>query len=220
MKGYEYMHSHEFDIEKVINNLRKKRKIFHSEADFQFALAWEIQHLYSDVNVRLEYAYKIENKVYHIDILLIIKEKFIPIELKYKTLKKAIELDNEVFTLKNHGAQDLGKYDFIKDIVRVESLMADDSRFVKGYTVMLTNDPSYWKGSTRKNTCCADFDIGDNKEVQGTLKWAEHTSAGTMKNREKPLVLSGNYKFNWHKYSFFDEERNGTFNYLLVESEK
>ena len=30
------------DITKILNNLSNKRKIFVSEADFQFALAWEI----------------------------------------------------------------------------------------------------------------------------------------------------------------------------------
>ncbi len=28
---------------------------------------------------------------------------------------------------------------------------------------------------------CAAFDIGDNKEIEGSMKWAEHTSVGTMK---------------------------------------
>jgi hypothetical protein len=85
---------------------------------------------------------------------------------------------------------------------------------------MLTNDPSYWNGSTRKNTCCAAFDIGDNKEIEGSMKWAEHTSVGTMKNREQPLVILGQYKMKWNDYSCFDEKRNGTFRYVSVKVAK
>ncbi len=184
------MYLHDFNIMQVIEGLSKRRKVFHSEADFQFALAWEINQLYPDIDVRLEYAYRVDDKIYHIDILILlrIKEKYIPIELKYKTKKESLSIDSEEFMLRSHGAQDLGKYDFIKDIVRLETLISKDSAFIEGYAIMLTNDSSYWKGSKRKNICCADFDIGDNKQIVGSLKWAEHTGVGTMKSREKPLV--------------------------------
>ena len=211
------MEINEFNIISVIDSIKEKRIVFHSEADFQFALAWEIKHLYPDADVRLEYAYKVDNKVYHIDILVRKEGKCIPIELKYKTLKKSLTLNDEEFTLRNHGAQDLGKYDYIKDIVRVETLLLEDSRFMEGYAIMLTNDPSYWNGSTKENICCAAFDIGDNKDIKGSLEWAEHTGAGTMKNREKPLVLLGEYKMKWYDYSYFDEDRNGTFKYLMAK---
>src|SRR5660398_105525 len=135
--------------------------VFYSEADFQFAFAWEIKSIYPEVNVRLEYAYKINDKIYHIDILVMIEGKFIPIELKYKSLKKSLIVGEEEFHLKNHGAQDIGKYDFIKDIVRVESILSSGSRFAEGYSIMLSNDPSYWNGSIRKDTCCAAFNISD-----------------------------------------------------------
>jgi hypothetical protein len=96
--------NNKFDIRYILNVLKNKRKIFHSEADFQFAFAWEIKSIYPDVDVRLEYAYKIVDKIYHIDILVMIEGKFIPIELKYKTLKKSLILNDEEFTLRNHGA--------------------------------------------------------------------------------------------------------------------
>lgn len=98
------MEINDFNIIKAIDSIKEKRKVFHSEADFQFALAWEIKRLYLEVDVRLEYAYKVEDKIYHIDILVMIEGKFIPIELKYKTLKKSLIVDDEEFTLRNHGA--------------------------------------------------------------------------------------------------------------------
>ncbi|WP_034601044.1 hypothetical protein [Clostridiisalibacter paucivorans] len=211
------MEIQDFNIIRAIDSIKEKRKVFHSEADFQFALAWEIKKLYTEVDVRLEYAYNIHDKIYHIDILVMLEGKFIPIELKYKTLKKSLIIGDEEFTLRNHGAQDLGKYDFIKDIVRLETLLSDENKFVEGYAVMLTNDPSYWNGSIRKNTCCAAFDIGNDKKISGVLKWAERTSTGTMKNREEALDLLSEYKMKWYEYSYFDEKRNGTFKYLAVK---
>lgn len=44
------------DITKVIDCIKEKRMVFYSEADFQFAFAWEIKSIYPEVNVRLEYA--------------------------------------------------------------------------------------------------------------------------------------------------------------------
>jgi hypothetical protein len=204
----------------VMDNLRSKRPIFHSEADFQFALAWEIQSEYPQVDVRLEYAYKIGDKIYHIDVLVIHEDEYIPIELKYKTLKKIVTVDSEEFYLKNHGAQDLGKYDVLKDVFRVENVLHDHDKFVNGHVIMLTNDPSYWKKDSKENTCCAEFSIADGSSVTGSMAWAEHTGIGTMKNREEPIVLTGSYKLKWYDYSKFDDKRNGQFRYLMFEAER
>lgn len=207
----------DFDIIKAIDSMKEKRKVFHSEADFQFALSWEIKEIYPEIDVRLEYAYKILGKIYHLDILLIIEDKFIPIELKYKTVKNLLIVNDEEFILRSHSAQDGGKYDFIKDIVRIETLLLDKSKFFEGYTIMITNDSSYWKGNIKLNTCCAEFDIAENKEIKGLLKWAEHTSIGTKKNREDDLNLLGKYKIKWNKYSYFNEKKNANFKYVLVK---
>ena len=75
-----------FDIDRCLFSLQKKRPIFHSEADFQFALSWEIKSHYPDANVRLEYCPSIPPNV-HIDILLFYCNETISIELKYKTAK-------------------------------------------------------------------------------------------------------------------------------------
>ncbi|HKK82681.1 MAG TPA: hypothetical protein VJ958_00470 [Atribacterota bacterium] len=207
------------DMNLIMSKLKSKRQIFHSEADFQFALAWEIQREYPEVEVRLEYAYKIGDKLYHIDILVINENQYIPIELKYKTLKKSVIFESEEFHLKNHGAQDLGKYDLLKDVVRVEKVLQDHNKFVDGHVIMLTNDPSYWKKESKENTCCADFSIADARVVTGNMAWAKHTGAGTMKNREEPIALMGTYNLKWYDFSKFDEKRNGQFRYLLIDVE-
>ena len=85
------------DIDNIIEKLGGK--IFVSEKDFQLELAYKIKEQYKDdVDVRLEYCPKnvkicmidkngetIIGKSMYIDILIIHKGKWYPIELKYKT---------------------------------------------------------------------------------------------------------------------------------------
>ena len=91
-----------FIIESVIENIKSKRRIFHIEADFKFAMAWEIQSLYQSAEVRLECPILINNKTRYVDILVRHKGYLYPIELKYKTRKIFYTIDNETFKLKNH----------------------------------------------------------------------------------------------------------------------
>ena len=98
------------EIEKIIKNLQEKRKIFFSERDFQFALAWEIQKEYNDakVEVLLEYPLKNENNNNeYVDIVVKLEGKTYPIELKYKTTL----FEFEEYKLKDQSAQDCGRYD-------------------------------------------------------------------------------------------------------------
>ena len=44
------------DIDGLMAKLSKRRQIFHSEADFQHALAWEIHLANPDCQVRLEFS--------------------------------------------------------------------------------------------------------------------------------------------------------------------
>ena len=43
------------DINEILNLLSKWRPIFHSEADFQFSLAWMIKEQYPNCDIRLEF---------------------------------------------------------------------------------------------------------------------------------------------------------------------
>jgi hypothetical protein len=116
------------DMVKIIDKLRSKRRIFCSEKDFQFALAWEIQKCYDKSNIRLEYCPNLEKNV-HIDIIVELDNKYYPIELKYKTKTFIGKDNNENYFLKNQGAQDIGKYDYLKDIQRIEQFSKLMSRF-------------------------------------------------------------------------------------------
>jgi len=108
------------NIETVIQELQKQRPIFHSEADLQHALAWEIQRQHPLEAVRLEINLGLGGPKVYIDILVKDRDTTYAIELKYKTAKLDAVYKGEEFHLLNQGAQDIGRYDFVKDIVRLE----------------------------------------------------------------------------------------------------
>ncbi|QNO13515.1 hypothetical protein HYG86_01395 [Alkalicella caledoniensis] len=208
------------DIVTSLKQLSNSRKVFHSEADFQFALAWEIQKLYPDARIRLEYCPASITPNIHIDILVIIDNMYYPIELKYKTLGCNKTFEDEVFKLKNHGAQDLGRYDFLKDVQRVEQFSKELPRFKAGYSIFLTNDQSYWKDSGRKETVYYQFRLSEGLEKAGIMCWASHSGEGTIKGRETPIALDYKYTVKWEQYCKLDDSRGGTFNYLVFPLEK
>ncbi|MCH4169477.1 MAG: hypothetical protein LKF42_09490 [Streptococcaceae bacterium] len=206
-----------FDLLKVLVSLEHKRKIFHSEADFQFALAWEIKISYPTAEIRLEYAPEIEPYKY-IDILVEYLGDCYPIELKYKTKKFKTNIGSELFILKNHGAQDLGKYDFIKDISRIESFSGHLPRFKKGYVIWLTNDPSYWNPPKKSEAIYKEFSVHDGVIKNGVMQWIGTPSIGTIKNREKCIELFGTYQVSWMKYSDLGV-KDGLFHFAMISIE-
>ncbi len=65
--------------------------------------------------------------------------------------------------------------------MRVEKLIFSGGPFGKGFAVLLTNDPTYWKTSNASNTCDAAFRINKGAKNSGIMSWDERTGAGTKK---------------------------------------
>ncbi|MGK8265006.1 hypothetical protein [Moraxella nonliquefaciens] len=156
------------DIENILKQLANKRPFFHSEADFQHALAWEIQTCYPKANIRIEKPYLIDDRPFYIDLIVEMDDKIIAIELKYKTKKFEFELNGENFSLKNQGAQGWGRYYFVNDIVRLEKLM-EKFEISQGYAIFLTND-MYYQSKSKDNTVYFDFSLQNEKTLSGILK--------------------------------------------------
>lgn len=198
----------------ALEQLRKKRQVFHSESDFQFALAWELKSLFNDSDIRLEYATSSDIRK-HIDILVRIGSSEYPIELKYKTRTLSAVNNNELYHLKNHGAQDLGVYDFIKDICRIESFTTELKGFHEGYVLWLTNDSYYWRAPLHPNAGYFAFSVHSGAVKTGVMKWGDNMGIGSIKGRELELVLQNEYLINWNEYSGLGV-KNGQFKYCLV----
>ena len=198
------------DIRKALAALAERRPVFHREADFQFALAWEIQKHHPDIGVRLEYPVPLEGERGYIDTWLQDSDGAAAIELKYWTRRAELAINGEDFKLKEQSAQDLGRYDLWKDVRRVERLIAG-SHAVRGYVLAVSNDQNYWNQG-RPGTVDAAFRTHEGRDVSGTLAWSTRASAGTTKSREAPIELQGRYVTRWQPYS-----RGGAFRYLLLD---
>jgi len=205
-------------VESIINELKKSRPIFHSEADFQHALAWEIHCHFPAAIVRLEiHPGRIGPREY-LDIWIQHEDITYAIELKYKTRKLDAVYNGEEFRLLNHGAQDIGRYDFIKDIARLERFVAGRPKTI-GYAIMLTNDNLYWQTARNFSTMDASFRIHDTRTISGELRWSEATGKGTTRGRENPLVLNGSHQIRWFDYSDLTEKGPNKFRYVLLRIE-
>ena len=199
------------DVEHLLSGLAVRRPVFHAEADFQHELAWQIRGS-TGLEIRLEYPYPDDNR--RLDIWL--PQQGVAIELKYCTRGLKAKRQGEVFRLRDQGAQDIRRYDFLKDIQRLEAACAQWENCKSGLAIFLTNDHTYWQPSKRTETVDAAFRLHEGRTIGGGLEWAAGTSPGTMKARESPLSLQSAYKMQWQRYSRPHNGKHGEFRYLAL----
>lgn len=177
-------------MQNIMSDIKDQKIIYQNEEQFQFDLAWRInKHINenSGIQVLLECFSMTDEKMdnknsrkkFFTDIILLDEKGcFIPIELKYKKkgIKTEIGTKKQKVVIGNDGAADLGKFDYLWDIHRIEQLRdksktehLQDKRlvsFVRGYAIMITNDDSYWK--TKKGSCADLMTL--NKAIK-EIKW-------------------------------------------------
>ena len=189
--------------------LRTNQELFFNERDFQMHLATFLRNTgkYDDVDLEYYVPYKkLPNYIWkselRLDILVRRGEEFLPIELKYKTkrVKKTLtrfeENLSDIIVLKNHGAQDLGMYDFWKDVHRIELVRRRFKNVQNGLAVFLTNDPLYTKQPRNNNS--NNFLLSMGAGIHGRDKhWQqpESTCAKTHPNFE----VEKDYEICWEK---------------------
>ena len=205
----------ELDIHRVIAELAKRRPIFHSEADFQFALAWRISEMWPDCGVRLEKPFRHDDKTRYLDIWLPTSRT--AMELKYCTRDLSVEHGGEVFALKNQSANDLRRYDFVADLVRIEGLVSHGDASAPGYAVFLTNDPLYWRPGQR-TTRDEAFRLHEGRRLECTMEWRDDPGQSATEEREDSLALRERYDLRWKCYSLLPG-KYGEFRYLAVKVE-
>lgn len=210
------MRTLDLSIGDVMLKLAQLRPIFHSEADFQHSVAWEIHRCLPNASVTLERPYRTSASPLHLDMLIRFGDQALAVELKYKTAKLSHRGMDDHYTLLNQNAQDVGRYDFIKDIWRLEAITKAIPNCL-GWAIILSNDSGYWNASRRSGTVDSEFRLSEGGTLQGTRSWGAAASAGTMKNREKPIVLESVYGLRWHKYSEITALKNGQFRYIGLE---
>ena len=209
-------------IRNAIKSLSPTRPVFHSEADFQHALAWAVHLMEPDAEVRIEVpSYSSDSRRY-LDLVVRHGDSQIGIELKYKTRMLLAETPKDTFFLEDQSAQDLGRYDFFKDIERLEQFVAGDATRV-GIAVFLTNDSAYWKPPGRPTVGYGQFAMTEGRIASGELIWQEGAGEGTRKNRESAIRLAGSYLVTWNEYSILQcklpraSGGYGRFRYAIAE---
>ena len=214
-----------------LSNLMKyfgsEPRVFNSEAQFQFELGWRIKEHF-DCEVKFEELSRVyEGKKDYTDLILQKDSLRIAIELKYKTAEYEDEVEN--ILLKNHGAADLGRYDFMWDIHRVQTLTglekADGVRIRcnRDYAVILTNDVHYWDDKNKRDCIDRDFLIGGDRIIKkGHHQW--YTTEGEVglpstvegTSRQVPIEITTNIMCKWEDYCI-TKEKNGVFRFMVVE---
>lgn len=208
----------------LVDVIEELNRVFHHEADFQHALAWNLHQQYPEARLRLERRFFGEDFLgstddVYIDIWIELDGDRLPVELKYKPDVLSGEWGNESFELRRHSAQDVSRYDFISDIKRIETVV-DTQECESGAVVLLTNDHLYWQPPTRDDVVDYEFRLTDGKVLEGELSWTDDVGEGTVgKKRNHAIVLDGTYELNWRKYDYdipSDPEGSDDFRYLLV----
>ena len=189
--------------------LKSNDELLFNERDFQMHLATWLRNSanrYDDVDVeyyvpRQELDSYVWDSELRLDIVVKKDSEYCPVELKYKTRKveRKIsrfdeDLRDDVVVMKNQGAQDLGMYDFWKDVRRVELVCNRFERVKGGLAVFVTNDGFYTKGSKESSNNYL-FNMSAGKAHSKQKHWAnpESTCAKTHPNFE----VEREYSIEW-----------------------
>jgi hypothetical protein len=190
--------------------LESNQELLFNERDFQMHLATWLRNSdnrYDDVDVEYYVPWQVldgyvwESEL-RLDIVVKKDGEYCPVELKYKTKKVERQitrfgeaLHDKVIVMKNQGAQDLGMYDFWKDVRRVELVRNRFERVKGGLAVFVTNDHLYTKGSKPTSN---NYLFGMAGEAARSTKkhWAnpESTCAKSHPNFEVEQA----YDVEWH----------------------
>ncbi|MGM8363745.1 hypothetical protein ACSV4D_17665 [Flavobacterium sp. ARAG 55.4] len=237
-------------FEKSIIKLQNQRQIFHSEDDLKLSLAFIIKESNPEFEIRLERPVSLEminqngQKVIvraPIDIVVIDADGgTYPIELKYKTKKANIEISGENYSLAGHGAPDVGRYSFRKDIYRIENYKSKNLNYKYGYVLIITNDNQYFENnvfekdnfdkhfSFHDNVILNRFDLSWNYSTinKDKYKLNENNVWCNINSKEQhwsctkeyfyKLDLLNDYVISWKDFSKIE---NTTFKYCLIKIE-
>lgn len=203
-------------LDDVLERLRLNRPVFHSEADFQHHLAWEMHLMDPALQIRLEVRPDAAMRE-QVDLLVSRPGtgQGTVIELKY--LKAAWEghVGGEPFKLLNSGAHDIVRYDVLKDVARVERFVAARPGW-NGFALVLTNDAMHWRPPVGiRQTIAEAFRIHEGSVLAGERGWGPGAGDGTTKGRSEALAIRGTYELAWRDYSSLGG-RNGDFRLLVV----
>jgi len=216
----------EEDIKEFLDKeLKEEGRVFLNEWDFQMSLSLFLTHI-KGYKVHLEYVvplkffveknkkkYPFANKEnINIDIVIEKEGLFYLIELKYKTQRATIKFERfgeiNCVSLKDQSRIPMSKYDFWKDVARLEFLKESFEKVKGGLCIFLTNNETYTKGD---KGISEEFTMEAQKSHIGTLTLKD----GKTKKKCPEFSLSKDYQIEkWHELT--NEETKIAFHYCIV----
>ena len=207
------------DIDCILQKLSQRVDCFLSECQFQHELAREIREYFILQGISNQYEIELEfpsnNLPKRIYYDLVIKDKttneYCVIELKYKTKKEKVVYKSEKYNLTEHAAVGNARFDFLKDIERLENFGQDNKgrTFALGFAIFLTNTKSYQNKATTANY--SEFSIAEPLISSGTKRWKGGMHTGRYNST---VNLKGEYMVDWKNYG-----NNGWY-YLIIKVKK
>ena len=151
-----------------------------------------------------------------IDIVIEKDKLFYPIELKYKIKQEEVKFnrfgEDTSYLLKEHSRIPMNKYDFWKDVARLEFLKESFNNVVGGLCVFLTNNKNYKEEGSSK-----DFSMKGKNPVSNTRPLRFETPGLAKKCPEFSLLEE--YQIDeWHNIK--NKKTNIDFHYCMVRVEK
>lgn len=113
-------------LDEVLECLRARRPVFHSEADLQHSFALAVGEVAPDVRCRLEIPVRGSNASEYLDLLCLGPASRTAIEFKYVTRQWSGTAGTppEEYALRGHNAPDVAHRDFLRDVARLEHASA------------------------------------------------------------------------------------------------
>ena len=200
------------NFQMVMSQLSARRSVFHSEADFQFALAWEIKGLYPTAAIYFEKPFTVplgsQLAKVELDLFVVIGSTRIAIEMKYPKARWGGTVNGEEFNLSPTGQADRQLRLFAEDLRRVEALvtqgLADE-----GHAVLLTNNAKMWQVAPSTNNQYHDFTLPDGRKLPTQLVWASNPASQYTVNLNKTRLVS---------WLHFSKPPGTAFNYLVLDA--
>ena len=185
-------------------------RLLYNERDMQMHLASYLLESGKYSGVELEYyvhkdivpGYVWDSEL-KLDIVVSRQGQYVPVELKYKTKEVARcpirfgeEIDRRFHITKTHSAPDLGRYDFWKDVRRLELVKRRLGNVAGGVALFLTNDGAYLaKGRASSNNIRFSMAEGYHGRERSWLR-ATRTTVG-----RPDFLLDHDYSVQWQTHT-------------------
>ncbi len=201
-------------IEEALKRLGNREQIFHSEAEFQFKLAWEIKEANSDISIDFEFPFElgIDNTTHRSEIDLILKNSTSSCAIELKYAKGELEYNG--YDLRGKPSDEC--HEILKDILRMEKYKTKMKKASEAYVLVIANNTSYWKRPSEKVKNAKDMYLTQGITMKPGLY--EYRKGSILQSHTKlNIELSNSYTIDWKDYCTIPAPKNFKFKYLLLE---